>query len=437
MNPILLVDSYKTNHYNMYPKDTSMIYSNLTARKSRIEGVNSIIFFGLQHFLHEYLQGKFQKEFFDKKWEEVEEEYKFAINTSTEHIKALHDLGYLPICIKAVPEGTKVPIRVPCMTIYNTKPEFYWLTNYLETLISCQLWQPITSATIAAEYWKILSKYAKETTGSDAGVQWQAHDFSMRGMSSVESAILSGMGHLTSFTGTDTIPAIYALRSSYKADGLIGASVPATEHSVMCMGTREDEVGTFSNLLDLYPSGILSVVSDTWDLWKVLTDYLPQLKDKILARDGKLVIRPDSGDPVDIVCGLNTRIRKETEEDCIHDFSTSEIFEENGEYFEIVDRYSHGEYLGVMKGKKLDLKEPEIKGVVELLWDVFGGTVNDLGYKVLNPCVGAIYGDSITTERAEEMCKRLKDKGFASTNIVLGVGSFTYQYNTRDTFGLS
>lgn len=238
MNPILLTDAYKVNHYNMYPKDTSMIYSNLTARKSRLEGVNSIIFFGLQHFLHEYFQGKFQKEFFDRPWQEVEEEYKFAINTPTEHIKALHDLGYLPICIKAVPEGTKVPIRVPCMTIRNTKPEFYWLTNYLETLLSCELWQPITSATIAAEYWKILSKYAKETTNSDIGVQWQGHDFSMRGMSSIESAILSGMGHLTSFTGTDTIPAIYALRSSYKATGLIGASVPATEHSVASMITE-------------------------------------------------------------------------------------------------------------------------------------------------------------------------------------------------------
>ena len=237
MNPILLTDFYKVHHWEMYPEGTTMIYSNLTPRKSRMEGVNSIIFFGLQHFVHKYLQGKFQTDFFDRPWEEVEEEYKFAINTPTEHIKALHELGYLPICIKAVPEGTRVPIRVPCMTIRNTKPEFFWLTNYLETLLSCQIWQSITSATIAAEYWKILSKYAKETTNSIDGVQWQGHDFSMRGMSSVESAILSGMGHLTSFTGTDTIPAIYALRKSYKAEGLIGASVPATEHSVACLST--------------------------------------------------------------------------------------------------------------------------------------------------------------------------------------------------------
>jgi nicotinamide phosphoribosyltransferase len=392
-----------------------MIYSNLTARKSRIKGVNSIIFFGLQHFLHKYLQGKFQKEFFDTPWEQVEEEYKFAINTSTEHIKALHELGYLPICIKAVAEGTRVPIRVPCMTICNTKPEFYWLTNYLETLLSCQLWQPITSATIAAEYWKILSKYAKETTGSDAGVQWQGHDFSMRGMSSVETAILSGMGHLTSFTGTDTIPAIYALRNSYKATGLIGASVPATEHSVMCMGTKDDEIGTFKNLLDIYPTGILSVVSDTWDLWKVLTEYLPALKEQILSRDGKLVIRPDSGDPVDIICGTSEL------EDLI-----DRITNENGSASRVTPQ---------QKGSPVE------KGVVELLWDVFGGTIvkgaDGNEYKVLDSHIGAIYGDSITLERATQICERLKAKGFASTNIVFGIGSYTYQMNTRDTFGFA
>lgn len=396
MTTIVLTDYYKTEHYRMYVPGTTKIYSNLTPRKSRMKGVDSIVVFGIQHFIKKYLLGKFKTEFFDKKWEDVEAEYKYAINTPTEHIKALHDLGYLPLKIKALPEGARCPIRVPCMTITNTHPDFYWLTNYLETLISCQLWQPMTSATIAAEYHKILSKYAKETTNSTDFVQWQAHDFSMRGMSSVESAILSGMGHLTSFTGTDTIPAIYALRDSYNGTGLIGASVPATEHSVMCMGTKDDEVGTFSRLLDSYPTGILSVVSDTWDLWKVLTEILPALKEKILARDGKLVIRPDSGDPVDIICG-------------------SAVIRDDDYY-----KYS-----------------PEDKGVIELLWDIFGGTINEQGYKVLDPHIGAIYGDSITLERATEICERLKAKGFASTNIVFGVGSYAYQYNTRDTFGFA
>lgn len=397
MNPLLLVDSYKVNHTKMYPEGMNMLYSNFTPRKSRIENVNSIVFFGLQHFIKEYLIKNFNEEFFLKSWKEIEEEYLRHNQIDIEHIKALHTLGFLPLVIKALPEGTVSPIGIPCLTIYNTEDDFGWLVNYLETLLSCSLWQSITSATLANEYRKLLNNFALETTGSTEGVQWQGHDFSMRGMSSVESAILSGMGHLTSFTGTDTIPAIYQLEKSYNATGLIGASVPATEHSVMCMGEKESEVETFRRLLSLYPTGILSVVSDTWNLWKVLTEYLPILKDEILSRDGKLVIRPDSGDPVDIICGE------------IYDITVGELRD----------------------------KTVQETGVIELLWSVFGGTVNEKGYKVLDSHIGAIYGDSINLDRAKQICDRLKKKGFASTNIVLGVGSFTYQYNTRDTFGFA
>jgi nicotinamide phosphoribosyltransferase len=410
MTPIIYTDYYKTEHFRMYPDHTHLIYSNLTPRKSRIPGINSIVVFGIQHFIKKYLLGKFQQNFFDKSWEEVDAEYKYAINVNTEHIRKLHKLGYLPLEIRALPEGMRCPIRVPCVVMWNTVPEFYWLTNYLETLMSCQLWQPMTSATIAAEYWKILSKYAEETSDAKDFVQWQAHDFSMRGMSSLESAILSGMAHLTSFTGTDTIPAIYALRNSYGAKGLIGASVPATEHSVMCMGTMEDEIGTFKRLLDLYPTGILSVVSDTWDLWKVCLEILPALKEQIMGRDGKLVIRPDSGNPVDIICGVGTR----------------------GEYdHDSWVNYGHNTRVGK------EHKEASWKGVIEILWDTFGGKVNSKGYKELDIHVGAIYGDSITMDRAKEICEKLKKKGFASTNIVFGIGSYTYQMNTRDTFGFA
>jgi nicotinamide phosphoribosyltransferase len=302
------------------------------------------------------------------------------------------------------------------LTITNTHKDFGWLVNYLETLISCMLWQPITSATIAYEYKKLLNKYALETTGSTEGVQWQGHDFSMRGMSSVESAILSGMGHLLSFTGTDTIPAIYQLEKSYNAgENLIGASVPATEHSVMCMGTKEAEIDTFRRLLKLYPTGILSVVSDTWNLWDVCTKFLPELKSEIMARDGKLVIRPDSGDPVDIICGT------------IFNFTNKKY--ENGDSL-VNEKYNAKSIID-------ESTKPEFKGVIELLWETFGGTINEQGYKVLDPHIGAIYGDSITLDRAKEICERLKAKGFASTNIVLGIGSYTYQYNTRDTFGFA
>lgn len=437
MNPLLLVDSYKIHHTKMYPDGMTKLYSNFTPRKSRMQGVDKVVVFGIQHFVLEYLIKQFNEEFFGYKthFHDYEEyvmrddseynmkgkiltEYKKHCNVDTTHIEALWDLGYLPIEIKALDEGTLCPIGVPMLTITNTHPDFGWLVNYLETLISCMLWQPITSATIAYEYKKILEKYAIETTGSTEGVQWQGHDFSMRGMSSVESAILSGMGHLTSFTGTDTIPAIYQLESSYKAQGLIGASVPATEHSVMCMGTKEAEVDTFRRLMKLYPEGILSVVSDTWNLWDVCTKYLPELKEEIFARDGKLVIRPDSGDPVDIICGLNTTPRM-----CKEAKKCFEYLEDKGE--------------GLRQYGDNKISKNQHKGVIELLWDIFGGTVNEQGYKVLDPHIGAIYGDSITLERAIEICERLKAKGFASTNIVLGIGSFTYQYNTRDTFGFA
>jgi nicotinamide phosphoribosyltransferase len=397
MNPLLLTDFYKVHHHVQYPEGMTLLYSNMTPRRSRMKGVDAVVVFGIQHFCLEYLVKRFNQDFFYANIDIILEEYHRHVPATDAHIRALHKLGYLPIEIKALDEGTLCPIGVPLLTIQNTHPDFAWLTNYLETLMSAMLWQPITSATIAHEYYKLLSKYAIETTGTDDFVQWQGHDFSMRGMSSVESAILSGMGHLVSFTGTDTIPAIYQLEKSYFAGGLIGASVPATEHSVMCMGMKESEIDTFKRLLSLYPTGILSVVSDTWDLWKVCTEYLPLLKDEVMNRNGKLVIRPDSGDPVDILCGKGIQ------------------------YTEYDKALPH----------------PSDKGVIELLWDVFGGTVNEQGYKVLNPCIGAIYGDSITLERAEQICERLKAKGFASTNVVLGIGSYTYQYNTRDTFGFA
>jgi nicotinamide phosphoribosyltransferase len=399
-NPFLLTDYYKVGHVFQYPKNTTLVYSNLTPRNSRLEGVDEMVFFGLQYFIKEYLLNYFNENFFKQPKEKVLAEYKRRIVTSLgahlptyEHIERLHDLGYLPIQIKALPEGSKVPMKVPCITLVNTLPEFYWLTNFLESILSAIIWQPCTSATIAYEYRKLLNRYAAETGMAAEFVQWQGHDFSFRGMSSLESAITSGMGHLLSFTGTDTIPAIDALEEYYNADAdkeLIGGSVAATEHSVMCSGSKDGELETFKRLVtEVYPNGIVSIVSDTWDLWKVCTEYVTALKEIILQRDGKVVIRPDSGDPVKIICG-----------------------DANGK------------------------TEAERKGVVELLWDVFGGTTTGKGYKLLDSHIGAIYGDSINLQRAEAICEGLKAKGFAS-QCVFGIGSFTYQYNTRDTFGMA
>lgn len=401
MNPLLLTDGYKVDHKRQYPDNTTLVYSNWTPRKSRIEGVDEVVFFGLQYFLKKYIIQDFELYFFKQPKEEVVKKYARRINNylgenqvGTKHIESLHDLGYIPMVFKALPEGASVPIRVPMFTMYNTIPEFFWLTNYFETLLSAIIWLPCNSATIAKKYRKVLDKYAEETSSMPEFVDWQGHDFSMRGMGGIEAAVTSAAGHLLSFTGSDTIPAIDFFEEYYNANSdkeLIAGSVAATEHSVMCMGTTEGEYETFKRLIcEVYPKGIVSIVSDTWDLWKVLKDYLPRLKEVIVSREGKVVIRPDSGDPVDIICG-----------------------KPNGK------------------------TEEERKGVIELLWDVFGGSVNAKGFKELVPQIGAIYGDSITVTRAITICERLKAKGFASTNVVLGIGSFTYQYNTRDTFGFA
>ena len=735
MLPTILSDSYKQSHYQMYPKGLTKLYSNFTARKSRLGGVNKVVFFGLQYFLMEYLVKQFNEEFFNKPKKEVIDEHRRIVTPfstgeiHTEQWEKLHDLGYLPLKIKAVKEGTFVPIGVPMLTVTNTHPDFAWLVNFIETILSTSMWQAITSATIANEYRKITTKWANKTGGDLSFIDWQNHDFSMRGMSSLESAMLSGAGHLTSFKGSDTIPAMVFLEQYYDTPGLIAGSVPAcfpegaeiltnkgfklfedldegdlvaqvingesffveplayheyeyegelinfkiptdlryvdftvtpnhrvvgitknddyvikeaidfnfhndlkvpistfkkyghskltpyeklliafqadgsfsarqnqytglntgsvairfslkkdrkaerlrniisecgfnytenkyeneyysfrinvpkneclskffdwvdlqnvnenwakefinelkfwdgnsprdniicydstvkantdfvtalcaicgyksqnrtyydkrvnrkpvfsitillntlevcgskiiktkipykgkvrcvtvesgviivkqndrviitgnSEHSVQSCGGKENELNTFERLIDTFPEGILSIVSDTWDLWKVCTEYLPALKDKILARSGKIVVRPDSGLPEDIICGTGTH------PECPTDCDTWE------------------KYL-INKRPEWKHTEAEYKGVIELLWETFGGTINEKGYKVLDSHIGAIYGDSITIERANEICRRLELKGFCSTNIVFGIGSYTYQMNTRDTFGMA
>lgn len=403
MNPLFLIDFYKVGHVSQYPADTTQVWSNWTPRSARVPIDDGVVFFGLQYFIKEILQKEWQTEFFDKTLVSVLDEYREFIratlgvnNPKVDHIIALHKLGYLPIEIYALPEGTIVPLRVPMLVITNTKPEFYWLPNYLETILSATLWKPCTSATTARRYRKIFMKYAIESGETNLDfVDWMGHDFSFRGMSGREDAILSGMGHLLSFSGTDTVPAIAAANKYYGASLSCGGSVPATEHSVMCAGTQESELETFRRLItEVYPTGIVSIVSDTWDLWKVLTEIVPTLKNEILNRDGKLVIRPDSGDPVQILCGSND--------------------------------YSHSK-----------LPTIQANGVLRLLAHYLGTDSTGPGLpKILK--AGAIYGDAITVERAEEIMRRtVRELKLSPYNLVLGIGSFTYEYVTRDTYGFA
>ena len=408
--PFLICDFYKTSHHNQYPKDTEFLYSTLVPRNNKyLPTADRVVSVNITGFLKKYFVDYFNKFFFERLEEEVVQEYcefikrTLGVNDNGDHIRKLHKLAYLPIRVKAIPEGMSMPIGVPILTIENTHKEFAWLTNYLETLLSCSLWSPITSASIARQYRMIGEKYAAKTCDNNEHVSFQFHDFSMRGMSSLESAQISGLGHLIYFDGTDNIPAItYADKyySGKTAKDWNPTSIPATEHSVMCAnvakqqaeGKGRDETETYRKLItETYPSGFVSIVSDTYDFWHNVSVVIPSLKEEIMKRDGRVVIRPDSGNPVDIVCGT----------------------------------------------VKNSGATPEEKGLIELLWDEFGGTVNSKGYRVLDPHIGAIYGDSITLERAELILAGLEAKGFASSNIVFGIGSYSYQGPTRDSLGFA
>lgn len=473
-NPLLMTDGYKTSHHTMYPKGTTLVYSNFTPRNVKYmdERAKDIVVFGIQ-YTFKYIHELYQENFFNRDKNEVIGEAKKYFSSylgqdyDVSHFERLHDLGYLPIQVKGLQEGTIIGEKIPILTIYNTHPDFFWLPNFLETLISSLLWKPLHSASISYGARKILDRYANETDKTNLGfVDFQGHDFSFRGMQHPESAISSGLGFMVNFSGTDTIPVLSAAKHYYGSEN-IGFSVPASEHSVMTAYGKEDEIVGFKRIIDLYPKGIVSLVSDSFDLWKVCTEYMVELKDQILSRDGKLVIRPDSGDPVDIICGsvtvidfgdkvqsldklkawakdvLTEEVARETPHgECGYSNNTGYFSFENQIYKITIEiywnRYDKQYYFidesNIVSCEICELTHSQ-KGVIELLWDVFGGTVNDQGYKLLDSHIGVILGDGVTLKRAEQICKRLKNKGFASTNIVLGIGSYTMGYCTRDNQG--
>ncbi|WP_443699005.1 nicotinate phosphoribosyltransferase [Pseudomonas sp.] len=425
LNAATVTDGYKVAHGSMYADGTTKVYSNLTPRSDKIYARNAIefydgnlVFVGAQGAVQE-IKELWDDSFFSKPKEKVIGEYATRMAgylggevAATQQLSDLHDIGYLPLVFKALPEGSLVPMGVPVITITNTLPSAFWLVNYLETVISNLTWKTAANATIAREYKKICQHFATLTGTDDFTVSIQCHDFSERGMSGPEDAARSGFAHLTSFIGTDTLPAMDYAEDYYDATGLIAISVPATEHAVATNNilsieqglnhdhnTRLDAERIFMNNLitQKYPKGIVSYVADSFDFWSVLTDILPSLKEVIINREasnvapGKLVIRPDSGDPVKVVCG----------------------------------------------DEEAEVGSAEYKGAIEVLWETFNGTITDKGYKLLDSHIGLIYGDSITTKRALEILTRLEKKGFASGNVVFGVGSYTYQCNTRDTFGMA
>lgn len=398
--PLLLCDFYKTVHSEQYPKGITKLVSYFTPRMSRIEGEDKLVMFGLQSFIKEYLIDYFNEYFFNIPKDKVLDEYNRILSYTLgknsykdEKIKKLHDLGYLPLEIKAIPEGERVPIKVPMIEISNTHPDFAWLVNAIETLLSCSLWHTMVSANVGYNYRQIVNKYYEISVEDNVPRSKALGDFSMRGQENLESATKSSAAFCLSFLNTATVPAIPYLEEYYNCDctkDQVAFGSISTEHSVMCSNTAVDgdEITMVKRLLnETYKDLSFSMVSDSYDYWNLVDNILPKCKEDILNHNGCLLVRGDSGDPVEVV--------------------TDTVF---------------------------------------YLWDIFGGTINSKGYKVLNSHVKAIYGDSITPERAKQIYEILIKNGFACNNVALGVGSFSMEclqkdgkFNpfTRDTFGIA
>lgn len=377
-NLILLTDSYKFTHWKQYPNGTTKVYSYLESRGGKFDNT---LFYGLQYFIKKYLSGKVVTD------EKIRQAKKFVDShlgpgffneNGWLHILEKHN-GRLPIRIKAVPEGTSVKTGNVLVTVENTDPEVPWLTNYIETLL-LEIWYPITVSTLSREVKKLLVTYLKKTTTHDSEgikniVSFMLHDFGFRGVSSVESAGLGGSAHIVNFLGTDTVVGILLAQEFYNTENPLAFSIPASEHSTITSWTEPFEVKAFENMLDQYPTGLVACVSDSFDIIRACRDYWgTALKEKILSRDGRLVIRPDSGDPVQT-----------------------------------------------------------LKQVFHILWDKFGGTVNEKGFKVLDPHVRVIQGDGVNYESIIEILDMMVEEGFSVENIAFGMGGALLQKVDRDT----
>ncbi len=375
-NLILLADAYKYAHHKLYYPGTTQIYSYLESRGGLFD---ETIFFGLQYYLKEYLQGQaftqadldeadgFMQQVFGRN--DVFDRSKF------QYIIDKYD-GRLPVKIKAVAEGTAVPTGNVLMTIENTDPECYWLTNFLETLLM-QVWYPCTVATLSNQIKKVITQYYLETAagGAEGGIDFVLNDFGFRGVSSVEGARIGGAAHLINFNGSDNLAGSGMAINYYDAAKVYGLSIPATEHSICTLLGREGELEIFRHILRTFPTGTIACVSDSYNIFRACEEYWgTELRDEILQRNGTLVIRPDSGDPI-----------------------------------------------------------RTLLAIFNILFDKFGYTTNSKGYKVLPPQVRVIQGDGVNYEAIRDIYKALKDNGISAENLVLGMGGALLQKVDRDT----
>lgn len=474
VNPFLYwTDSYKDSHIRFEVEGVKYIYSNATARfgtyMRELLGdyyTDDFVVFGIQWMLARF-HAMAQIGFFARPKQEVLDEMLDVLGpyigeTDVNRFGDLHDLGYVPLIFKALPEGTIAPIGTPFYTCENTLPEFEWLSNFLESGMSTDTWKQLTVATVAYAFRKISNQFAMETQGTKEGTEWQNHDFSTRGQSGFESGAINGVAFLLSSCGTDNKPSLWAAKTFYMSensnDVVLCGSVPAGEHSVSTLGIQSyikkaQMDGEELSLLDAeikyakfiaterFPTGIVSYVADSYDYWSFITKVLPAIKEDILARDGKFVVRGDSGNPINIIAGYrifdaDTDTRVKGKFNTITQLmlnthlwwdSKWEVVKFKDQYFRIVE-----EGMGTE-----EISAEQAHGTIQCLWNEFGGTVNDLGFKHLDTHIGMIYGDGITIQRAVEILTRLKEKGFASTNVVFGVGSYSLNMLSRDHLGIA
>ena len=390
-NALLLKDFYKMCHLSMLDKGMTKSVSYFTPRASRVNRWKGVVNFGLQAFCKTYLIDYFNENFFKRSEADVIAEYThYALNTmcevDVEPIRKLHRLGYLPIEVVSLPEGAVVPIHCPIFGITNTHPDFAWLGQALESLISAELWYPMVCATVGHTYREVVNKWYDKTCDDNVPRRRALGDFDFRGDQGLDAALKAGSAWCLSFVNTATVPVIPYLEKYYNCDCSyeeVGFGAVSTEHFVMCSNsakdTKDNPVYEYEDidpyrerifikraLTELYPETSFSCVCDSYDYWNVVKNILPTLKDEILTHQGCLLVRGDSGNCVKVV--------------------TETVFE---------------------------------------LWKIFGGTTNSKGYKVLDPHVKALYGDSITIQRAEEIYRILEENGFAANNVALGVGSFS------------
>ena len=493
MNSILKTDFYKVTHMLQYRDNITHFTSYLTPRGSRFQSIDKMVVFGIANFVNEYLFKGFNEEFFNAEWPLVRNEVvevlenglgypQRLVNNTLIKIGALHNLGYLPIEINGLPEGTLCPMQVPAIEIRSTHPDFAWVAQSIESILSCEFWHPAISATMALEYKKIAKAAYDKTVDDDISHMTAMCDFSMRGQESYDSAVASGAAFLTSFYNCSTIESRRYIRENYndtKPERVNGLT--STEHSVMCSDYAicGDERETFKRLLtEIYPDTSFAAVADSYDFWGVVTKILPTLKEEIENHNGFIGIRHDSDEPVHALCGincinLNDILAYDVEVNDFEDFENLayEIMNDDFRFtkeervyieYTFANKNYHGVFDIIPYVEEVDKngyewircelnliekeRTPEDKGLVETLYELFGGEKNDKGYIVVNPKVKAVYGDSITIPRAKEIYKRLEKKGFAANNVSLGVGSFSMECLeedgvlkpfTRDSFSIA